>query len=82
MTCLALRKLQVAIYTVIFQTNPFIVSIIAYFALGISIRRSELSALLICFTAVIFIATDHDAVNSDDDRSGGASGDLHVSKSS
>lgn len=57
-TCFSLGHLQVSIYTVIFQTNPFLVSLMMLCIMGISISRSELAAMAICFAAVIFIATN------------------------
>ena len=42
---------------VIWQTNPFLTSIVAYFLLREPILPLETLAMLICFSAVVVIAT-------------------------
>ena len=51
----ALSHLDVSIYTVIFQTSPFFVTLFAYFFLRSPIEKSELAAMVCCFGAVILI---------------------------
>ena len=57
-TLLALNYLPISIYTVIFQTNPFLISLAAYFFLSSQICRTELIAMVICFAAVLAICMD------------------------
>ena len=57
-TLLALNYLPISIYTVIFQTNPFLISLAAYVFLNSQICRGELIAMVICFAAVIAICLD------------------------
>lgn len=73
LTCQALEHLQVSIYTVIFQTNPFIVSLLAYVFFSSKIGKSELLAMGACFVAIIFIAkskSNPQAASSEADDSG------------
>ena len=69
---LALNHMSIAIYTVIFQTNPFLISLVAYIVYRSSICKGELIAMVFCFAAVFAICLD----KSSNDNSSAA---MHVS---
>jgi len=49
--------IPISLQTIIFQTNPFWSSLIAYFALKEAIGRLEIFGMIVCFAGVMIIAT-------------------------
>lgn len=56
-TCMALQRVDVAIYTVLFQMNPFLTSVGARIFLKTPICRQDLLAMVLCFTAICVIVS-------------------------
>lgn len=56
--CYALKQVEVSTYTVIFQTNPFLTSIGAYCFLKTVISKTDVTAMVACFLAVICIVVN------------------------
>ena len=54
---MSLRYISVAIFTVIFSTNPFITTIFASIVHGTKISRIEIIGMIISFFGVILVVT-------------------------
>ena len=57
---------------VIFQTNPFLVSLLAFFFLHQTISKGEIAVMACCFASVLFIAIQKSQSNVEEEDTTGS----------